>query len=159
MHRSFHRLPGLLAEGFDLRTSETRGRALALFSATLVVAAQLTAPTSVSAQSTTHLAVLEGLVPFGTLLNSPAGREAKASNYVVTGAIQSGKSKQPLLESLPLERDQALKDAFITGGNAGELADGLGRRSLPPTVRRPTTRAPMTVLLRASRASRHTWRT
>jgi hypothetical protein len=30
------------------------------------------------------------------------------------------------LESLSLERDQALKDAFITGGNTGELADGLG---------------------------------
>jgi hypothetical protein len=66
---------------------------LALFSATLLVAAQITAPTSVSAQSTTNLAVLEGLVPFGALLNSLAGREALASNYSVTGDIESGRSK------------------------------------------------------------------
>ncbi|MBV8192686.1 MAG: hypothetical protein JO339_36050 [Alphaproteobacteria bacterium] len=54
-----------------------------------------------------------------------AGKAALASNYTVTGGIQTGVIRQPTL--LPFaEQQQALRDAFITDGNLAQLADGLG---------------------------------
>ena len=50
-----------------------------------------------------------------------------ASNFTVTGAIQSGAVNQPLLLSFPDQQQQALRDAFIIGV-AYELADGLGSK-------------------------------
>jgi len=46
----------------------------------------------------------------------------------VTGAIQTGSIKQPALQPFAAQQQQALKDAFITSGNATELADGLGTK-------------------------------
>ena len=78
------------------------------------------------AQSATELGALRGLIPFSDLLDTPAGNDALKSNYVVTGAIQTGAQHQPLLLPFEAQRQQALRDAFITGDNAFELADGLG---------------------------------
>ena len=44
----------------------------------------------------------------------------------VTGAIQTGALRQPTLLPFADQQQQALKDAFITGGNIADLADGLG---------------------------------
>jgi membrane-associated phospholipid phosphatase len=83
-------------------------------------------PYTAQAQTAENLNVLRGLGPFGVLLESAAGRQALASNYAVTGAIQTGSAGQPLLVPFAEQRERALKDAFITSGNALELADGLG---------------------------------
>src|SRR5580700_3644337 len=78
------------------------------------------------AQSATDLLVLQGLVPVSTLLGDAAGKAALTANFEITAAIQDGNAKQPLLLSFPEQQQQALRDAFITDGNAYELADGLG---------------------------------
>ena len=78
------------------------------------------------AQSPTNLAVLQGLVPTSQLLGDVAGKAALTANFATTAAIQDGSAKQPLLLSFPEQQQQALRDAFITDGNAYELADGLG---------------------------------
>jgi hypothetical protein len=78
------------------------------------------------AQSATDLLVLQGLVPVSTLLGDAAGKAALTANFEITAAIQDGSAKQPLLLSFPEQQRQALRDAFITDGNAYELADGLG---------------------------------
>lgn len=78
------------------------------------------------AQSPTNLTALQGLVPVSALSNTEAGKAALAANLAVTAAIQDGSGKQPLLLSFPEQQQQALRDAYITDGNAYELADGLG---------------------------------
>ena len=48
-----------------------------------------------------------------------------AANYTVTGAIQTGTANQPALQPFADQQKQALRDAYITFGNAAEFADGL----------------------------------
>ena len=97
---------------------------------TIAIFAALAAlvPGGVRAQTAINLDALQGLAPFSALLTTPAGRAALAANYAVTGAIQTGTANQPGLQSFELQREQALKDAFITFGNAFDLADGLGTK-------------------------------
>ena len=80
------------------------------------------------AQSATNVKALEGLSPVAMLLKTPEGQAALTANLTVTGGIQTGEIKQPFL--LPFKEQQllALKDSFITDGNATELADGLGTK-------------------------------
>ena len=92
----------------------------------LLIAALAWAPTGASAQSTTNLIALEGLAPVSVLAGTPTGKAALAANYAVTAAIQTGRLRQPTLLPFAEQQQQALRDAFITGGNASELADGLG---------------------------------
>jgi hypothetical protein len=80
------------------------------------------------AQSATSMIALQGLLPVATLQGSLAGQAALDANYTVTGAIQAGSLEQPTLLPFALQQQQAIKDAFITGGNASELADALGTR-------------------------------
>src|SRR5271156_6585498 len=84
------------------------------------------APLHAAAQSATNLAVLKGLAPVSVLSNSAAGEAALAANFTVTGGIQTGAIRQPTLLPFADQQQQALKDAFITGGNIADLADGLG---------------------------------
>jgi PAP2 superfamily len=84
------------------------------------------APLHAAAQSATNLAVLKGLAPVSVLSNSPTGQAALAANFTVTGGIQTGAIRQPTLLPFAEQQQQALKDAFITGGNIADLADGLG---------------------------------
>jgi membrane-associated phospholipid phosphatase len=83
---------------------------------------------SAYAQTAANLNALKGLAPFSVLGSTAAGKAALASNYEVTGAIQTGTSGQPALQPFPAQQAQALKDAFITAGNAYEFADGLGSK-------------------------------
>jgi hypothetical protein len=78
------------------------------------------------AQSPTDGAVLNGLAPVSVLLNTDGGKAALGANYTVTGAIQTGAITQPTLLPFPEQQQQALRDAFITGSNLAQLADGLG---------------------------------
>ena len=78
------------------------------------------------AQTAQNLAVLKGLAPVSALSNSPAGNAALASNFTVTGGIQTGAIRQPTLLPFAEQQQQALRDAFITDGNLAQLADGLG---------------------------------
>jgi hypothetical protein len=89
----------------------------------LVLGAALT---GARAQTAPNLSAFRLLLPMSTLLNSPAGRAALASNLAVTGAIQAGTAQQPRLESLAAERERSLADATFTSDNAYQLADGLG---------------------------------
>ena len=92
----------------------------------LLAAATLTAH-GAATLGVTNMNALRGLVSLTTLGNTDAGKAALASNFTVTGAIQSGAVNQPLLLSFPDQQQQALRDAFITGV-AYELADGLGSK-------------------------------
>ncbi|MCV7134429.1 phosphatase PAP2 family protein [Mycobacterium hodleri] len=92
----------------------------------IVCASALLSPGTATAQSVTSLTVLRGLTPVATLDNTDAGRAALAANLTVTGAIQNGIANQPTLLPFPDQQQQALRDAFITDGNAYQLADGLG---------------------------------
>ncbi len=78
------------------------------------------------AQTAANMAVLRGLAPVSALSNSASGKAALASNYTVTGGIQTGVIRQPTLLPFAEQQQQALRDAFITDGNLAELADGLG---------------------------------
>jgi len=78
------------------------------------------------AQSRSDVAVLRGLAPVSTLLTTDAGRAALDANYTVTGGIQTDAISQPTLLPFPEQQQQALRDAFITGRNLAQLADGLG---------------------------------
>src|SRR5579871_4508025 len=78
------------------------------------------------AQSAANMAVLSGLAPVSALSNSASGRAALASNYTVTGGIQTGAVPQTTLLPFAEQQQQALRDAFITDGNLAQLADGLG---------------------------------
>ncbi len=88
----------------------------------------LAAPSPCLAQSSLNLHALQGLAPFARLLDTPEGKAALDANLKVTGDIQSGAARQPTLLPLAEQRLQALKDCFITDGNAAQLADGLGTR-------------------------------
>ncbi len=95
----------------------------------IVCACALLSPgTATAAESLTSLNVLRGLVPVTTLDNTEAGRAALAENFRVTGAIQNGIDGQPTLLPFADQQQQALRDAFITDGNAYQLADGLGTK-------------------------------
>ena len=83
-------------------------------------------PLQARAQSETNLAVLKGLAPVAALTGSAAGRAALGADYTVTGGIQTGAIRQPTLLPFGVQRQQALRDAFITDGDLAELADGLG---------------------------------
>jgi hypothetical protein len=92
-----------------------------------VTAAAIFLPwTGAFAQSASNLKALQGLAPVSILLNSPEGKAALGANLTVTGAIQNGSLMQPTLLPFAQQQQQALKDAFITGANASQLADGLG---------------------------------
>ncbi len=84
------------------------------------------APLAGVAQPASTLTALQGLAPVSRLPNTAAGRAALAANYAVTGAIQTGSLKQPTLLPFAEQQQLALRDAFITGFNAAELADALG---------------------------------
>ena len=99
---------------------------LAVFPAAFIAAAALAAPGE-AMLSVTNLNALRGLVSLTTLGNTDAGRVALASNFTITGDIQSGVAHQPLLLSFADQQQQALRDALITGV-AYELADGLGNK-------------------------------
>ncbi len=88
----------------------------------------LATPATSHAQSATNLDALRGLAPVATLLRTPAGKAALDANFTVTGAIQTGKLAQPTLLPFKDQQLQALKDVFITDGNAAELSDGLGSK-------------------------------
>ena len=95
-----------------------------LFPIAMIAAGVL--PRAASAQTPANLNALRGLAPFSALGNTTAGKAALASNYSVTGTIENGTAGQPALQPFAQQQQQALRDAFITGGNAFELADGLG---------------------------------
>ncbi|MFD1302955.1 phosphatase PAP2 family protein [Methylobacterium marchantiae] len=84
------------------------------------------APAHALAQSATNLAALRGLAPVSALAATPEGKAALAANLTVTGDIQTGRHSQPLLLPFAEQQQLALRDCFITDGNAAELADGLG---------------------------------
>ncbi len=92
------------------------------------LAIALLLPVGASAQSDANMAALMGLAPLGLLPASPQGRAALSANYAVTGGIQAGTVTQPILLPFARQQQQALRDAFITSGNATELADALGTR-------------------------------
>ncbi|WP_158742114.1 phosphatase PAP2 family protein [Acidisphaera sp. L21] len=99
--------------------------------AVMLTMAVALAPIAASAQpastlATSTLASLRGLAPVTTLPNTPAGQAALAGNYTVTGGIQAGTIQQPTLLPFAEQQQLALRDAFITGGNATQLADSLG---------------------------------
>jgi hypothetical protein len=77
-------------------------------------------------QSVPDTAALKGLAPVTALLNTDSGKAALGANYTVTGGIQTGAITQPTLLPFPEQQQQALRDAFITGSNLAQLADGLG---------------------------------
>ncbi|MGU3540457.1 phosphatase PAP2 family protein [Methylobacterium sp. A54F] len=85
-------------------------------------------PLQAGAQTAANLTALRGLAPVAALADTPEGKAALAANLAVTGDIQTGSLKQPLLLSFPEQQQMALRDAFITDGNAAQLADGLGSR-------------------------------
>ena len=86
----------------------------------------LLAPVGARAQSPTNLTALRGLSPVAALAATPEGRVALDANLRITGDIQSGALKQPLLLPFPEQQQLALRDCFITDGNATQLTDGLG---------------------------------
>ena len=94
----------------------------------LIVAFCAVLPLKAFAQSEANLRALQGLSPVAMLLGSPEGQAALAANLSVTGDIQTGELKQPLLLPFPDQQQLALRDCFITDGNATELADGLGTK-------------------------------
>src|SRR6478736_2665864 len=78
------------------------------------------------AQTATNMAVLKGLAPVSALANTTDGKAALASNFTVTGGIQTGVIRQSTLLPFAEQQQQALRDAFITDGNLAQLTDGLG---------------------------------
>jgi hypothetical protein len=78
------------------------------------------------AQSASDLSAFRGLAPVSVLAKTPEGMAALAANYTVTGGIQTGTWAQATLLPFAEQQQQALQDAFITGGNLAQLADGLG---------------------------------
>ena len=88
--------------------------------------ALMTSVAVADAQTATNLAALRGLAPVSSLANTTEGKAALASNFTVTGGIQTGAIRQPTLLPFAEQQQQALRDAFITDGNLAQLADGLG---------------------------------
>ncbi|MEL6064528.1 MULTISPECIES: phosphatase PAP2 family protein [unclassified Methylobacterium] len=93
----------------------------------LIVALTLI-PLRAEAQSPPNLTALAGLAPVAALPNAPEGKAALDANLKVTGDIQTGALQQPILMSFPEQQKLALRDCFITDGNAAQLADGLGSK-------------------------------
>src|SRR3954447_22006919 len=112
----------------NMRAVQDRSGSPRMVSSALALAMALCVATSLSAhaQSATNLKALRGLAPVAALPNTPQGKAALDANLSVTEGIQTGALKQPLLLSFPEQQQLALRDAFITDGNAAELADGLG---------------------------------
>ena len=92
----------------------------------IMAAAYALSPFAAGAQAPTVQDVLTGLAPVSTLSRTAEGRAALGANYRVTGGIQAGSIQQPTLLPFAEQQQQALQDAFITGGNIADLADGLG---------------------------------
>ena len=90
--------------------------------------AALGQPVAAGAQSAATMAALQGLAPLTVLPGTEAGKAALRANFDVTAAIQAGTTGPRTLLPFAAQQQQALRDAFITGGNATELADGLGTR-------------------------------
>ena len=88
----------------------------------------LLVPSQGQAQTATNLEALRGLAPVSALAASPEGQAALDANLTITGDIQSGRAKQPTLLPFHEQQQLALRDCFITDGNATQLADGLGTR-------------------------------
>jgi peptidoglycan/xylan/chitin deacetylase (PgdA/CDA1 family) len=76
--------------------------------------------------SGTNLTALRGLAPISALNNTESGKSALAGNLLVTSSIQHGLSEYAGAQAFEKQQQQALRDAFITDGNAYEIADGLG---------------------------------
>jgi hypothetical protein len=91
-----------------------------------LIAICVLAPLQAGAQSATNMAVLNGLAPVSALAKTQAGQAALTANLIVTGGIQTGALRQTTLLPFADQQQQALKDAFITGGDFADLADGLG---------------------------------
>ena len=91
-----------------------------------LLAVCLLAPLPAAAQSAQNLTVLKGLAPVTALSNTEAGEAALAANFTVTGDVQTGAIRQPTLLPFSEQRQQALRDAFITYADLADLADGLG---------------------------------
>ena len=83
-------------------------------------------PLQALAQSPANLTALRGLAPVARLQATAEGRAALDANLQVTGAIQAGVPGHPTLLPLTEQQQLALRDCFITDGNASGLADGLG---------------------------------
>jgi peptidoglycan/xylan/chitin deacetylase (PgdA/CDA1 family) len=91
------------------------------------ISAAVESPKSGSpAFSSTNLTALRGLAPISALNNTEHGKSALAGNLLVTRAIQHGHTEFAGAPAFDKQQQQALRDAFITDGNAYELADGLG---------------------------------
>ena len=90
-----------------------------------------------TAQTATNLNAMEGLAPVTILDSTNGGRAALAANRTIAGAIQTGAEQGPTLRPFAQQQQQALRDAFITFGNADNLADGLGT-TLGPIYRAHT---------------------
>jgi peptidoglycan/xylan/chitin deacetylase (PgdA/CDA1 family) len=76
--------------------------------------------------SKTNLLALHGLAPVSALNNSQTGKLALADNLAVTSSIQHGKTQYAGAPAFDEKQQQALRDAFITDGNAFDLSEGLG---------------------------------
>ena len=96
--------------------------------AAVLAASVAAAAVPAAAQSASGLLAIEGLSPAAALLATPDGRAALAANLEVTGAIQAGTRPQPLLLPFAEQQGLAIRDAFITNGNAAVVADALGTR-------------------------------
>jgi hypothetical protein len=96
--------------------------------ACVALVALLLAPMAARADDAkTHVDfALEGLAPFSTLLETPAGKAVVAGNLYATGGVQNGTLGQPGLMPFAQQQAQALRDATITDANALELTDALG---------------------------------
>lgn len=97
-----------------------------VFPFALIISFYVLAVENASAQDATNLAVARGLAQVSVLQNSLEGKAALASNFSVTGGIQTGAIRQPTLLPFEDQQQQALRDAFIADGNVSQLADGLG---------------------------------
>jgi hypothetical protein len=91
-----------------------------------IATAGLLVAQKVGAQSATNINAPRGLAQIGALENTASGKMALARNLTITGAIQDGSAQQAILLSFSEQQQLALRDAFITDGNAYELTDGLG---------------------------------
>lgn len=81
-----------------------------------------------AAQTATNLNAFRALAPVTSLSNTSPGRSALRENFSLTAEIHNGTAKPPTLMGFPEQQQQALRDAFITSGNACNLADALGSK-------------------------------
>lgn len=94
----------------------------------LATAALVLGCTSAPAEEKFDSRAIDLLMPFAKLENTVQGKQALDRNQSLTLEIRQGLADQPLLLSFEQQREQALRDATITAGNARQLADGLGSR-------------------------------